>query len=216
MARLCKNCGTNNSFGSRYCEECGQKLEVRLEVPTIKKPVKVNKNAIITLSAFITVIMLLILIINSFGSIEQSLDMYFRGIQKNQIENFIASFPPQVENIFTQKSIIDGIRYEDFKSSFDEDYAYNYNKFGERFRVRYSIKVKEYWSREEINLQKTQLYDIWRIPKTSVKDIITVNLQVTLRGESQEQTYTMALDMIKIHGKWYVYPDYDAFMHPIR
>jgi hypothetical protein len=23
----------------------------------------------------------------------------------------------------------------------------------------------------------------------------------------------MALDMVKIYGRWYVYPDYDAFMH---
>ena len=61
--------------------------------------------------------------------------------------------------------------------------------------------------------QKILLYDIWGIPKTSVKDIITVNVRVTLRGDSREESYTMALDMVKIYGRWYVYPDYDAFMH---
>ena len=216
MARLCKSCGMKNSFGSRYCEECGQKLEVKLEVPVIKKPIQVNKNAIITLFSIITLICLLIVIISSFGSIEQSLDLYFRGVQKNITEDLMSAFPKKVERLFTEKSIIDDIRYEDFKTKFDEDYAYNYDRYGERFRVRYTIKVKEYWSKEEINLHKKQLYDIWRIPKSSVKDIITVNLHVVLRGSGQEQSYTMAVDMLKIYGKWYIYPDYDAILHPIR
>ncbi len=216
MARLCKNCGTNNSFGSRYCEECGQKLEVRLDMPVIKKPVKLERNVMIRLIVISVSVLLVIFLINSLSNIDRPLDLYFRGVQKNVIEDFISAFPPQVEKIFVDNSIIDDIPYEYFKTKFDQDYAYNYNIYGERFRVRYTVKVKEYWSKEEINTQKTQLYDIWRIPKASIKDIITVNLQITLRGSGQEQSYTMTLDMIKIYGKWYVYPDYDAFMHPVR
>ena len=211
--RLCKNCGTNNSFGSRYCEECGQKLEIKLEFPKIKKPLQINKNAIITLLIFVVVTVLLILLISSSGRVEQSLDLYFSALQKNQMERFIDAFPPQVEKVFTPGSKIDNIKHEDFRMTFDEDYADNLARFGNRFRVRYTVKVKEYWSKEEINSRKIQLYDIWGIPKTSVKDIITVNLRVTLRGDRQEQSYTMALDMVKIRGRWYVYPDYDAFMH---
>lgn len=211
--RLCKNCGTNNSFGSRYCEECGQKLEIKLEFPKIKKPLQINKNAIITLLIFLVVTVLLILLISSSGRVEQSLDLYFSALQKNQMERFIDAFPPQVEKVFTPGSKIDNIKHEDFRMTFDEDYADNLARFGNRFRVRYTVKVKEYWSKEEINAQKILLYDIWGIPKTSVKDIITVNVRVTLRGDSREESYTMALDMVKIYGRWYVYPDYDAFMH---
>ncbi|MFA5342271.1 MAG: hypothetical protein WC332_10905, partial [Clostridia bacterium] len=184
-------------------------------MPAIKKPVKLERSVIIRLIIISVSIFLLISFISSFGNIDRPLNMYYRGIQKNEINDFINAFPPQVEKIFIDKSVIDNIPYEDFKTKFDQDYANNYNIYGERFRVRYTVKVKEYWSKEEINAQKNNLYDIWRIPKSSVKDIITVNLQIVLRGSGNEQSYTMTHDMIKIYGKWYVYPDYDAFMNPI-
>jgi len=216
MARVCKNCGTKNSFGSRYCEECGQKLESSIDIANIKKPIKASRKMIISLVLLVISVVLLTLVFSSFGSMDNVLDKYFRGLQKNVISDFIEAFPPQISKSFTASVTVGDISYDEFLRSFDKQYADFYSVYGQRFRIRYTVSIKEHWAIEEVSKAKDQLFDMWRIPKASVKDIITVILQVTVKGEGQQQNATVSIDMVKIRGKWFVYPDYDAFMNPIK
>lgn len=216
MARICKYCGSRNSFGSRYCEECGQKLEVKIDLSVLKKPIVASRNVVKTIILVIIALVLFVLILSSIGSVGKTLDTYYRGVQKNRVSDFMDSFPDRATKLLIQNLSVGDVKYNEFTQIFDQNYAQYLFTYGQDFRIRYNITVKEHWSKGEITNAKAKLFDTWNIPKTSVKKIITVNLNVTIKGEGREQSSNVLLDMIKIYGKWYVYPNYDAFIHPIN
>ncbi|MFA7673103.1 MAG: zinc ribbon domain-containing protein [Clostridia bacterium] len=216
MAQICKNCGSRNSFGSRYCEECGQKLAAKINLSFLKKPFVKKESKIATAVVVIILIAVVLAITSGSGNVENTLDMYFRGVQKNDIGSFLDAFPKQAIVNFTGWGAVASLDYEDFITEFNRVYNSMDQRYGERFRIRYSILVKEYWKNDEdVKDVKQNLYDIWGIPKISVKEVMTLNILVTVRGNGLIDETEVELDMIKINNKWYIRPDNDAFMSPI-
>jgi ribosomal protein L40E len=216
MAQICKNCGSRNSFGSRYCEECGQKLAAKINLSFLKKPF-VKKESKIAAAVIVIILLGVVLAIASgSGNVENTLDMYFRGVQKNDMESFLEAFPKQAVVNFSGWGAIGSLDYEDFVTGFNSEYSSLKQRYGERLRIRYTILVKEYWkNNEDVKDAKQNLYDIWGIPKISVKEVMTLNISVTVRGNGLTDEKEVELDMIKINNKWYIRPDNDAFMSPI-
>ncbi len=215
MARICKSCGSTNSFGSRFCEECGQKLEVKINVSTIKTKFNVNRNFTFTLIAIIVAILLLSMISNSIFGLDQSLHKYFRAIEKNDIELFLKAFPKQTQLLLNQKESFGDLSYEEASKNLDTIYNTFMNDHGENYRLRFKVRAKEYWPKFRISSAKDYLFETWTIPKRRVNKVISLTINMELKGKGYKEDYIISLKALKLGSKWYVYPENNSLFFKI-
>lgn len=121
-----------------------------------------------------------------------AIDNYFKGMEKYDVNMFLDAFPDFYKDLIG--SVYDNDSMQELMDSFVEDY-------GSNIKILYNVTSEKVLTSTELqNIQDyiEKQYD----EKVSVTDGYEVEIEATIKGDSNSETDTDTMYVYKIDGKW--------------
>lgn len=224
MGKFCGYCGAELPDDALKCPSCGADLgagqgntsdKVKDKAIDIFNRIKTDKKLLsIVIGAIALVIVLIIVLCCAFGggykkAINNYLDVTIYG-KYDKIEKLApASYWKYYEDEYDMDvdDVIDN--YEDVYENVIE---YLEDDYGKDIKVDYKITDEDELSEKKLKRISDNLKDEYNIPKKSVTKGYKIDLEITIKGDDDEDTDETTLYAVKIDGDWYLCDEYGDFV----
>lgn len=235
MALFCTNCGAQLPEETNTCPNCNTVVEaapVAAEAPAAeeKKEAKkidlsdtvakvmafIKKNPVVSgLIAGGVVLVLVVLIVlgavlGSVKGYEKTLKNYTKMLKGDVTYESIEAMAPEAywdymeeEYELDLKEQVEELLEEDYLEEMKEELEDDY---GKNFRVSYKVTDEDELDKDDLNDIRDSLKEKYDIPKKSVTKGYELEVEFSIKGSEDEDSDEMDLTVIKIDGKWYIYP----------
>lgn len=212
MARFCANCGGPLGVADRVCGNCGTPAQ---DVPAGDQSVKVQnvlgktennkkfmKLAVIPIIAVVVIIIAIIAskVIGNVTGYKGTIRKMIKAMQDYdmvELESLASSVSDEVygNNEFYS--------YEDMVSNVLDGYE---DKVGTISKISYEITDASEFSDVSLKRAKSNLVDNYNIDVGNIKEIMSIELMLTVKGSEKSASYNVDdLYLIKEGGKWKLY-----------
>jgi len=210
MSKFCTNCGNQIEEGAAVCSQCGTKVEAETAVKAKFDPIAWFKGLdqtvrYITLGV-VGVLVIAIVLISAFsgGGYTKPVDNFFDGFISGDADKMMKAFPEEVVEELEDSDYFD---LDDIEDMLDELVDELEDEYGKRVKFSYKVEEKDSLSEKKLDALKDELKDSYGISKKDVKDAMTLELEMTIKGSEDKDSEDMEMTVVKIGGKWYLSPD---------
>lgn len=221
---FCKNCGAQVPDGSLFCDSCGARVEAAPQAPEKKglnlpgplKNLKVDKKKLplilgIAGAAFLCVLVLIIVLSatapqrRARAYVTEMLKMSYKGNANANKLIDLCSTDKMLKGIGKKSDRTVSEMKKDIRETIKDSNEHARSYYGDK-KVSYKVKVKDVDKMDK---------DILKSYKTAVKSACgskvtagkTVEIEITVKIDGEENTYTRKVEMLKIDGKWIAISD---------
>lgn len=206
MSKFCKNCGSEMNDQEVFCANCGAENEVVADenkdvVATVKEKLSPKTIGIVAV-----VLALLIVLIAIFGGNgwKKALDNKFDVSYKGKASKIKSLAPNQYWEWLEDET---GDSFSELKKEYKEEWKDAKDDIKDEWgsNLRYSFKKED---KKVLSKKKTEkiaeaLEDKYDIKARSVKKVIEVEGELTIKGSKKKDTNDTTLTFAKVGGKWY-------------
>ncbi len=227
---FCPNCGNNNPDDSKFCENCGSKLEA--QAPTMEEPAGDSyvppcepvytapaggsaAKSLVPVVAGIVAVIAVVAVVLSLGifkhgsekTLEKMLKATVKGDGKTMYE--LSVDPYRLEYMLDN----DYMDYDDEQDVIDEykDRAEDKlddleDEYGTRLKASVEIKKVTKYDKDDIETLAEYLSDlkVYDYPEDALQDVRVIKCRTTIKGSEDEDSETEEIVLNKIDGKWYM------------
>ena len=86
------------------------------------------------------------------------------------------------------------------------------DEYGDNIKVSYKILEKDDASSSDLDEMKDYIKSNYDIPKKSVTDAVELEVELTVRGDDDEETTESTFYAVKVGGDWYICSANGAFL----
>ena len=86
------------------------------------------------------------------------------------------------------------------------------DEYGDNIKVSYKILEKDDASSSDLDSMKDYIKSNYDIPKKSVTDAVELEVELTVRGDDDEETTESTFYAVKVGGDWYICSANGAFL----
>lgn len=221
---FCPNCGRQIEDESKGCPICDAKPETN---PLTSKnngdfgsaPVNPNKsqtkNIAIILGGVVAFILVIVLLVSVAGGkpYEKAIDNYFDVFFSGEVEKIKSLAPEAYWEYMEDEYDLDLDDYiEDMEDEMEDYLEEMEDEFGKKAKVTYKITDADRLDEDDLKDLKDTMKDDYDISKKSVTDAYELELEVTIKGEDDEDDAEMDVIVVKIDGKWYMTDEHGSFI----
>ncbi len=193
----CNTCGSAQCEQKAPAETNGFAGKVNAFVAKLKNK---DKKAIgITAGIVVVLILIVVLVIClSGGGPEKALDNYISVLYNGKVNKLEKLAPADAEEQMEElnKTLIRGLEDE----------------YGSNIKISYKILEKDDVSSKDLDSMKDYIKSNYDIPKKSVTDAVELEVELTVRGDDDEETDESTFYAVKVNGDWYICSSSGAFL----
>ena len=86
------------------------------------------------------------------------------------------------------------------------------DEYGDNIKVSYKILEKDDASSSDLDEMKDYIKSNYDIPKKSVTDAVELEVELTIRGDDDEETTESTFYAVKVGGDWYIWSVNGSFL----
>lgn len=210
---FCEKCGRENPAGAKFCESCGNPMEVAVEENPVQSPIESmvggikKKNKVIGLGVVAVVVIVLLLAI--FGAFRSGAvvvtERYLTGLTKYDAKKMYKASeacPYLVDEDMDKEDLRDEL--EERQEYLDDAKA---EAKEEKIKVSFkNVKKRESYKRSEVKkiaayMDEMYDYDTEEYPLNAVA---RVKATVITKEDGDKDSTTQEFITVKVKGKWYV------------
>lgn len=234
MSKFCTSCGASLDDNATFCTACGAKLAAPVAaaqapaqeatanaegtpIDALKdKTVNAfnsfknnpNRNTILGIAAIaVLVIILIVVVVNLFtGGYKGALKDYFGSIEDKDGKAYIHSILPEdmIDEAIDEIKDNDG-KKDDFYNLYKAGVKSTYNNlkedFGSGIEIDFDVTDKEKIDKDDLeDLEDKSYYEDLKISKG-----YELELEVTVEGKDDDDTFDAEAVVIKVDGDWVIY-----------
>ena len=144
---------------------------------------------------------------------EKAIDNYFDVFFSGELEKIKSLAPEAYWEYMEDEYDLDIDDYiEDMEDEMEEFLEEMEDEFGKKAKVTYKITDADRLDEDDLKDLKKTMKDDYDISKKSVTDAYEIELEVTIKGEDDEDDTEMEVIVVKIDGKWYMTDEHGSFI----
>lgn len=200
----CETCGGTQCGQQPAAQTDGFVGKVNTFVGNLKKK---DKKAIgITAGVVAALILIVVLVIClSGGGPEKALDTYIDVAFYGKVGKTEKLAPKEYWEYLEDKMGLDLEDAEDWmKTSYKETIRKMEDEYGDDIRISYKITEKDDVKKSTLDTLKDTIKSSYDIPKKNVTDAVELDVEMTVKGDEDEETRDHTFYVVKVDGNWYV------------
>ena len=166
---------------------------------------------LIALAAGALVLVIILCIVLGGGGYKQAFKNVVAVQYKGKVNKIDDLAPKQYWEYMEDEHDFDMDDYKDeYEENWEETEEYLEDEYGKNIRVTLKVEDKKVWKRKKVKKVADALNDQYDIKESSVKKVIEVDGEITIKGsEDEEDEDVDDLTFIKIGSKWYMVNIYE-------
>lgn len=239
MSKFCTKCGATLDDNASFCTTCGAKFETAPQTAntananenaTILEKFKANANAdgvkkltsnpnfskYVGLGAVALVAIILIVVLCSLftAGYKKTLNKYYDAVEEKDGALLMECYSEyELDFVAERRDIKKKDLEKTYKATAKSSYEYYKEEYGRDFKIKYKVADKEKVEKSDLKDMEEYLQLKFDKKKLKVSKAYLLDLEVTIKGDDDEDTEDVEVYVLKIDGKWcisdYVDPDMD-------
>lgn len=203
-AKFCTNCGTQLNDGEKVCGQCGTPVSGAAEKEKKKKGGFVSVLKLIIAIVIIAAIAVVALYITgALGGYKSTVGKMVKALQNYDVEDMEKLTGSVSEETY---SAWYGDVHEYYKEAIADALDRYEDNVGAVKRISYEITDSSEFSKRRVEQAKEILVDDYNMDVSQIKKIVSVELQLNVKGAKDTATYMVdKLYLIKEGGKWTIF-----------
>lgn len=213
MSKFCGKCGAELPDEAMFCNVCGENFTVTPEEPVavnggnalVNKVMEYKKYFVPGAIALVAIILVIVLISSLAGSgYKRAAKNYINGTLKGKYSAYEKMYPKEVWD-YMEENVSEDILDEDyFEDNYEDMIDYLEEEYGKDIKISYKITDKDKLDEDDLKDLRDSLKDTYDMAKKDVTAAYELELEVTVKGDDDEDTNDMDIVVYKYDGKWYV------------
>ena len=208
----CNTCGSAQCEQKAPAETNGFAGKVNAFVAKLKNK---DKKAIgITAGIVVVLILIVVLVIClSGGGPEKALDNYISVLYNGKVNKLEKLAPAEYWEYLEDKSDVSLSDAEEQMEELNKTLIRGLeDEYGSNIKISYKILEKDDVSSKDLDSMKDYIKSNYDIPKKSVTDAVELEVELTVRGDDDEETDESTFYAVKVNGDWYICSSSGAFL----
>lgn len=203
-AKFCTNCGTQLKDGDKVCGQCGTPVPGATEKEKKKKGGFVSVLKLIVAIVIIAAIAVAALYLTgALGGYKSTVGKMVKALQNYDVEDMEKLTGSVSEETYSA-------RYNDVHEYYKEAISDALDRYEDNVgavkKISYEITDASEFSKRRVEQAKEILVDDYNMDVSQIKKIVSVELQLNVKGAKDTATYMIDnLYLIKEGGKWTIY-----------
>lgn len=210
---FCEKCGKENPAGAKFCEACGNSMEITVEANPVQSPIENMvggiKKGIQSYWPYVVAVVAIVLLLAIFGTFRSGAvkvtERYLTGMTKYNAQKMYKASeacPYLVDEDMDKEDLRDEL--EERQEYLDDAKA---EAKEEKIKVSFkNVKKRESYKRSEVKkiakyLDEMYGYDTEEYPLTAVA---RVKATLITKEDGDRDSTTKEFITVKVKGKWYV------------
>ena len=239
-AAFCVKCGTrvgeqsvqsaqepsDSASASSSCDTCeSAQCEQKAPAETNGFAGKVNafvaklknkdKKAIGITAGIVVVLILIVVLVICLGGggPEKALDNYISVLYNGKVNKLEKLAPAEYWEYLEDESDVSMKDVEEQMEELNKTLIRGLeDEYGDNIKVSYKILEKDDASSSDLDEMKDYIKSNYDIPKKSVRDAVELEVELTVRGDDDEETTESTFYAVKVGGDWYICSANGAFL----
>ncbi|HBV52579.1 MAG TPA: hypothetical protein DEF06_09825 [Clostridiales bacterium] len=208
----CNTCGSAQCEQKAPAETNGFAGKVNAFVAKLKNK---DKKAIgITAGIVVVLILIVVLVIClSGGGPEKALDNYISVLYNGKVNKLEKLAPAEYWEYLEDESDVSLSDAEEQMEELNKTLIRGLeDEYGSNIKISYKILEKDDVSSKDLDSMKDYIKSNYDIPKKSVTDAVELEVEMTVRGDDDEETDESTFYAVKVNGDWYICSSSGAFL----
>ena len=208
----CNTCGSAQCEQKAPAETNGFAGKVNAFVAKLKNK---DKKAIgITAGIVVVLILIVVLVIClSGGGPEKALDNYISVLYNGKVNKLEKLAPAEYWGYLEDESDVSLSDAEEQMEELNKTLIRGLeDEYGNNIKISYKILEKDDVSSKDLDSMKDYIKSNYDIPKKSVTDAVELEVELTVRGDDDEETDESTFYAVKVNGDWYICSSSGAFL----
>ena len=238
-AAFCVKCGTrvgeqsvqsaqepsDSASASSSCDtcesaQCEQKAPAETngfagKVNAVAKLKNKDKKAIGITAGIVVVLILIVVLVICLGGggPEKALDNYISVLYNGKVNKLEKLAPAEYWEYLEDESDVSMKDVEEQMEELNKTLIRGLeDEYGDNIKVSYKILEKDDASSSDLDEMKDYIKSNYDIPKKSVTDAVELEVELTVRGDDDEETTESTFYAVKVGGDWYICSANGAFL----
>lgn len=222
MAKFCAKCGSPMEDGDRVCGQCGTPvanagaaapvnpapqvnptLATNMQAEEKKDAMDIGKIVKLAIAAVVAVVVIIVAVcvLKHFTGYKPVIGKMVKALQNDDTETLI-SLASETSNAIYES------RYGDnFEDKYEKEISNALDKFEDKVgvvkKISYEITNETELSKRRKNEIEDDWVDSYEIDTSDVKDIVLIDLKLTVKGDKKSSSYKVNdLMLVKEKGGW--------------
>lgn len=208
----CNTCGSAQCEQKAPAETNGLAGKINAFVAKLKNK---DKKAIgITAGIVVVLILIVVLVIClSGGGPEKALDNYISVLYNGKVNKLEKLAPAEYWEYLEDESDVSLSDAEEQMEELNKTLIRGLeDEYGNNIKISYKILEKDDVSSKDLDSMKDYIKSNYDIPKKSVTDAVELEVEMTVRGDDDEETDESTFYAVKVNGDWYICSSSGAFL----
>ncbi|MBE6844680.1 MAG: hypothetical protein E7508_03045 [Ruminococcus sp.] len=192
MNKFCMQCGKEIEKSANNCPFCGASQDTGFGGAEVNN--KKNKDLLVPIVAIVSVILVVVIVVANLtilnNAYKEPIDDFFKAVETGDGDYFEDAFPEYMTE--------DVDEFDDLASKLNSTFK---KVLGKDFEISYEVIEKEKIDDDDLeDLEKSidKNYD----ESVSVSDGYSVEIELTCKSDSMEESITTKINVHKIDGDW--------------
>ena len=174
-----------------------------------------DKKAIGITAGIVVVLILIVVLVICLGGggPEKALDNYISVLYNGKVNKLEKLAPAEYWEYLEDESDVSMKDVEEQMEELNKTLIRGLeDEYGDNIKVSYKILEKDDASSSDLDEMKDYIKSNYDIPKKSVTDAVELEVELTVRGDDDEETTESTFYAVKVGGDWYICSANGAFL----